>query len=167
MTVKVTIRPKVTLNRKTQLALENLASKMKHPESANLQVSTYLMRWVNENFRTEGKLVGGWEPFKQGGRRLKGGFIDKTAKLLDDTGQLRASYLPFYNRVNAGVGSELPYAEYHQRGTSRGLPSRSMIPKQNDPLVTEKILKIYEVYVLRSGQSLGFRTGGRSKGFTI
>ena len=67
-----------------------------------LSVST---SWVQKNFKGEGKAVGGWAPFKAGGRWRKGFGLDTSAKLLQDTGALRASFLPFASKTDAGIGS--------------------------------------------------------------
>lgn len=97
-----------------------------------------LDRWVQKNFQTEG---GGWEPFavyKPQGRRGRWisrsggrpGYLDTSAKLLRDTGALRLSFRPFATRKDAGIGSELDYAEFHEKGI--GVPMRRMLPVNAD-----------------------------------
>lgn len=86
------------------------------------KIATFLDRWVQQNFKTEGGNVGGWAPFKLGGRYVKGKGIDTTAKLLQDTGRLRASFLPFAFNNNAGIGSDLPYSKKQQE-------TRHMLPE--------------------------------------
>ncbi len=152
------------------------------------QASIYLDRWVQQNFKTEGGKVGGWPPFKYGGRvktktktqldkeAAEKGFaaaqkrktaegkksaynraaqkvyegysilgnwqtgkngawsfskIDRSAKLLQDTGLLRISFLPFATMTNAGIGSDLPYSKYHQDG-GKHLPQRRMLPEKEE-----------------------------------
>jgi len=98
------------------------------------KISIMLDRWVQRNFKTQGGNVGGWKPFMQvcmGGRGSRYGFtktcasgrlvgkgrtrkIDRSAKLLQDTGALRASYRPFHSAKDAGIGSDLKLIEYHK-----------------------------------------------------
>ena len=108
------------------------------------QVAVFLDQWVQRNFKSEGGKVGGWAPFKYGGRaRAKKGakaqsiagkrYIDASAKLLQDTGALRLSFLPFIRKGVAGIGSDLPYSKPHEDGLpSRGLPKRRMLPETKD-----------------------------------
>lgn len=102
------------------------------------RAATYLDRWVQQNFKTEGGKVGKWAPLKVGGRwsRRRGRrFFDSAAKVLQDTGRLRQSFLPFVTRRNAGIGSDLPYAKKHEEGKGergRKLPARRMLPKQKE-----------------------------------
>ena len=106
------------------------------------------MRWINQNFKTQGKNVGGWAPFKYGGRKLPGGQIDKTAKLLQDTGRLRASFSPFYGRNFAGVGTDLNYAVTHEFGLPhKNLPDRRMLPRDTDKSVSTNVIRIYDHYI--------------------
>ncbi len=92
------------------------------------EAAIMLDRWVQKNIRSEGGLLntGAWEPFKIGGRRIKGGGLDTSAKLLQDTGRLRLSMLPFATKRNAGIGSELPYSKHHEEG--EGVPMRRLLP---------------------------------------
>lgn len=94
------------------------------------KVSIMLDRWVQKNFKTEGKNVGGWKKFKLGGRPDKKGKIDTSAKLLQDTGRLRASFKPFADANKAGIGSSLDYAPVHEKGI--GVPIRRMLPQHAD-----------------------------------
>ena len=110
------------------------------------QASTYLDRWVQQNFKTEGGKGEKWQPFKVGGR-YKNGKIDTSAKLLQDTGRLRASFLPFATRKNAGIGSDLPYSEAHEKGLGH-LPKRRMLPLHSE--VDDDLRDIIEDHVGRA-----------------
>lgn len=148
MPISVTIKPVRASDKRAQAKLRELRRKVKNPSQANRRVSVWLLRWVHKNFKTEGGEVGGWLPFKLGGRRRKGGAIDASAKLLQDTGRLRASFIPFYSRTNAGIGSSLPYAEAHDQGLpGRGLPARRLLPRQDDNEVAKKVVEIYDFYI--------------------
>ncbi len=106
----------------------------------NKKASIYLDKWVQENFKTSGKKVGGWKPLDAGGRWKKGKF-DASAKVLIDTSQLRRSFHPFANRKTAGIKSELEYAEKHHKGKGN-LPERRLLPYKKE--VKKDLKKIYE-----------------------
>jgi phage gpG-like protein len=131
----------------------------------NRQISIWLLRWVLENFKTQGGKVGGWRPFTYGGRVVKkdakgaGGisiarsksiegrrYIDTSAKLLQDTGRLRSSFKNFSTHKNAGVLSRLKYAPPHETGTKH-LPQRRMLPESTDQDVNDHVYKIYDAYI--------------------
>lgn len=143
----------VSLNKETVKALkERLASARKGLQTDSpvmRQVAVFLDQWVQRNFQSSGKNVGGWEPFKYGGRirysgKGKGKKIDTSAKLLMDSGALRLSFLPFIRKGIAGIGSDLPYAEHHDQGTSK-LPQRRILPVNDE--VGLDVLHILENFV--------------------
>ena len=103
------------------------------------RVAVLLDQWVQRNFKSQGGNVGNWVPFKAGGRLVKGGGLDMSAQLLQDTGRLRASFLPFHTQNNAGIGSDLDYAELHNDGLGN-LPERRMLPQRID--VMDKVNKL-------------------------
>lgn len=149
--VGIVIREVRGSSKAAQKALRRAIRKIKNPTQANKAVSIWLMRWVNENFKTQGGKVGGWKPFKLGGRPLPGGGIDRSAKLLQDTGRLRASFSPFHSRRVAGIGSDLNYSITHELGLPhRNLPSRRMLPLDTDRDVEAGIIRIYDVYIRRA-----------------
>lgn len=119
------------------------AAKVKDFKVVNKKISILLDRWVQVNFKTEGKNVGSWPPFASGGRIVKGG-IDGSAKLLQLTGNLRMSFKPFYDKKDAGIGSRLPYSKPHHEGL-KNLPERRMLPNEN--LDEGLIRKVREMYV--------------------
>lgn len=124
-------------------AADEARAKVRDASPAYKRAATYLDQWVQINFRTEGGNVGGWKPFARGGRWRKGVGIDQTAKLLQDTGALRLSFRPFATKNNAGIGSDLDYAERHEEGL--GVPQRRMLPKQSE--VKQPIRDILDQYV--------------------
>jgi phage gpG-like protein len=123
--------------------LKRVTGKVQDLTQAHARISALLSKWVLQNFATEGGLVGGWVPFKHGGR-IKNGKLDTSAKLLQDTGHLRQSFHPFYSRKNAGIGSELPYAIKHEFGMG-ALPARRMLPKADD--VRDTVKTQYDVAI--------------------
>lgn len=110
------------------------------------QVSVFLDRWVQTNFKTEGGKVGGWKSFRLGGRITRDGQIDTSAKLLQDTGRLRASFTPFSTEDTAGIYSDTSYAEKHEQGV--GVPRRRMLPEKMD--VIEDVRKIIKGHAARA-----------------
>jgi len=96
------------------------------------KASVMLDAWVQRNFRSSGGNLsdGKWKPFANGGRLMPDGVVDTSAKLLMDTGLLRASHLPFYGKKDAGVGTELDYALNHNKGI--GVPIRRTVPKDDE-----------------------------------
>jgi len=131
-------------------------NKIKDTDNAFKKISIFLDTWVQRNFKSQGGKVGGWEKFKHGGRINDKGvgseirlptpwgvidaWVDKSAKLLQDSGRLKISFLPFSSRDNAGVGSDLPYSEAHDEGI--GVPQRRILPVSSEVMGgSEKILK--------------------------
>lgn len=101
------------------------------------QISILLDRWVQKNFKSEGGNVGGWKPFKYGGRVMPDGKIDSSAVLEQDTGRLRASFLPFYTSRSAGIGSDLPYSVPQNK-------TRRLIPNRDD--VIDQVKRIFQLH---------------------
>lgn len=121
----------------------------KNDTKAMKTISVWLARWVAINFKTEGgNISGGWAPFKYGGRIMPNGQIDYSAKLLQDTGRLKASFLPFHGNHYAGIGADAPYSIFHELGVpARNLPSRRMLPNANDKDVISKVTRIYGLMI--------------------
>lgn len=118
---------------------ERKLSELKDMKKAYAKVASYLDRWVQTNFKTEGGKVGGWIPFALGGRWVKGKGLDTSAKLLQDTGRLKASFLPFSFKNNAGIGSNVEYSKKHEEGD--GVPERRILPVKKEVINdTKKIL---------------------------
>lgn len=121
-----------TLLERFKKRLKDARSALKNDGVAMRQVAVFLDQWVQGNFKTQGGNVGGWAPFAQGGRVRRGRF-DANAKLLQDTGALRHSFLPFVKKGVAGIGSDLPYSADHEYGRpTRGLPQRRMLMKDKE-----------------------------------
>ena len=124
-------RPEKVMNKVAERAAK-VQRNLKDLGDPLYSVSTYLDRWVQSNFKTEGGKVGGWVPFSYGGRLTKGG-VDFTAKLLQDTGRLRASFTPFHSKTDAGIFSDLDYSKNHEEGI--GVPQRRLLPKKIEVMV--------------------------------
>lgn len=134
----IEFRPPLT---KVQAAIAKRAREMLDRTVPNAQVAAFLDSWVQRNFRGEGSLTGGWTPFKRGGRWIPGFGLDTSAKLLQDTGALRASFRAFYDSDVVGIGSDIEYSRYHEEGTGT-IPQRRMLPQEED--VRVDVLTIYD-----------------------
>lgn len=146
---KITAKPTL---REIEAKLKKAHGRIKNLTGAHKKVSVLLDNWVQVNFRKEGAMVGGWPPFKSGrGRWIKRtgsstGYWDSNAKLLQDTGRLKSSFDPFYNKNTAGIGSDLPYSKFHEKGEGH-LPVRRMLPSNDDKPLLRKVLKVYELHI--------------------
>lgn len=92
-----------------------------NPAALLKQIGLRQMKWVDDNFRSDGALAGGWAQLSKNtiaGRR-KG-----SSKPLQDSGILRASFTAggkgnIFNIAGneVTIGSAIPYASYHEEGT--------------------------------------------------
>lgn len=121
---------------------ERFAAKAKETREgiaiANKRASIVIYQWVLRNFQTEGELAGGWPPLAPATIAWKSehGY----ARVLQNTGALRASFLPYADDKIAAVGSALWYSVVHQEGSAR-VPQRRILPNEEE---TGKIaLEIY------------------------
>lgn len=73
------------------------------------------LKWVDDNFRADGALAGGWAPLSPNtvaGRRRS------SSKPLQDTGRMKQSYVSEVSGNQVSVGTNIQYAEFHQEGTA-------------------------------------------------
>lgn len=143
--IKIKMKPSV---KELKVIQERRLTKLQNMATPFKKISIMLDRWVQQNFRTEGGLVGGWLGLIGGGRWKKGIGIDTSAKILQDSGRLRASFLPFADKKDAGIGSDLPYAKPHEEGSANAGSSyvkRRMLPERGD--VIDKAKKLLEDHV--------------------
>lgn len=141
--VKVNKAQLAAFKKRLKEARENLSNNL----PAMRQVAVFLDQWVQRNFMGKGSKVGGWEPYTYGGRlttKKKSNaqsvdgrrYVNGAAMLLQDTGVLRHSFLPFIRLGVAGIGSDLPYSEPHEKG--EGVPQRRLLPKEEEVRVDVK-----------------------------
>lgn len=99
-------------------------------------VGKRLVTWIDDNFRSQGGLVGGWLELSEATvkRRRKGGnskFPD--TQILQDIGTLKSSFDNYGGTgyklgiARVRVGSELIYAGTHNFGRDR-IPQRRILP---------------------------------------
>jgi len=153
--VKFKISPPITAVRFAYLV--PIKKGMTNLEVPMKKISTWLDSWVQHNFRHQGQKLPGlhkWKHFKIGGRKKPGEDFEpeafgpgiRGARLLQDTSTLRLSFKPFFTDKQAGIGSDVFYAKYHEFGVkSRRLPARRMLPLNKE--VRPDALKIFERHV--------------------
>ena len=94
--------------------LGRISRKVQTRKDLHLRFAIIASNWVSRNFASEGRLAGGWKPLRPGtlaGRRTGAG------RILQDTGLLRASFLPFWDADGGGVGSADRRSLWHHKGT--------------------------------------------------
>ena len=143
MTLKATVKPKLDKHKKELRAIQK---KIADATVAHKKIGIIIEKWVSQNFKGQGSKVGRWPPFKLGGRRKKGGGIDTSAKLLQDTGLLRNSFHTVATKKKLVYGNPVPYAKTHEEGD--GVPVRRMLPEYED--VRKDVIRIYQQHIDRS-----------------
>jgi phage gpG-like protein len=137
--IRVEVDARATLER-----FGRAASASKVHTVPNRQLATQLYGWVLRNFQSGGSMQKpAWRPLKPSTlqeKRRKG----YSGTPLIRTGHLRQSFRQFYDNNQAGVGSEVPYSQYHETGT-RFVPQRAMLPPQDVAL--DYAVKIYDRWV--------------------
>jgi len=107
----------------------------------NRQLGVQLQGWVLRNFQSGGGLqTPAWAPLAASTAKQKAR-LGYSGTPLIRTGHLRQSFRSFYDNDSAGVGSEVPYSQYHETGTQR-LPQRAMLPPR--AVAIDYAKKIYE-----------------------
>jgi phage gpG-like protein len=135
------------LKRRNQRA----AKGMKDMITPHKRIAVFLDQWVQRNFKTEGGKVGGWKPLSDStvaSRRQGAGAGG--AKILQDTGRLRLSFLPFASKSRAGIGSDLPYSKIHEKGIN--VQMRRMLTR--DIEVSKDIERIFNGHVSKNLKKL-------------
>lgn len=117
------------------------ASAFKDRTVPNRQLAVQLQGWVFRNFQQGGAMqMPSWAPLAASTlyAKFRKGW---SASPLIRTGHLRQSFRPFSDNDRAGVGSEVPYARYHETGTAT-IPARPMLPPR--AVVVDFARAIYE-----------------------
>jgi len=125
---QIVIKP--TLNKVKAIYIKRM-KKLSDLTTPFKKVSIFLDTWVQRNFKTQGGKVGKWDP------------IYREGMILQYSGRLKSSFLPFANKKNAGIGSNLPYSKKHNEGI--GVKERRMLPEK--PEVMSDARKILEKHV--------------------
>jgi phage gpG-like protein len=123
---------------------------LQRPAEANRRVSIAFYGFVIRNFQREGSLVGGWEPLAE--RTIQEKARLGKERMLARSGTLKNSFVPFHSATNAGVGSEVEYAQYLHEGT-KYMTARSLLPNRAQAL--EMGMRVYEAYVVSQARRVG------------
>lgn len=142
---------KLTINlgpvlKKARVKWKKRNDEMRNTRGPHARIAILLDVWVQRNFKSEGGNVGVWKPFairKDGrrGRWVKGKGLDTSAKLLQDTGQMRLSFIPFTTVKTAGIGSDLDRSKEHN-------PVRRMLP--NDKDVKPMVNRVWKKHIKKA-----------------
>ena len=128
-------------------ALKRKAAALNDMRPAYKKCSIYLDQWVQKNFKTQGGNVGGWAPFASSTLRSMAANDPKRASkpmLLVDTREMQRSFLPFYSKDNAGIGSRLPRAKMHDKGLGN-VPARRLLPYNKE--VAPELKEIFDQHI--------------------
>jgi len=138
-----------------QMMFSELALKFRDRTIPNRQVSVQLYEWVMRNFKVEGGLTEQkhWTPLKESTKKAKArkGY----RMILQNTGALRQSFMPFSSNDYAGVGAQQkftshgrPYdlARIHEKG-NKTIPARPMLPTKQQALTMA--IKVYDWHIKR------------------
>lgn len=135
------------LRNNMQRRLNNLQDR----RAVNLMAIVVIDRWVQENFRGEGKKAtgSGWKPLSprtEYQKRHRKSAPTANPKILQDRGWLRMKWKHFADRRTATLQSGVPYGRPHDEGV--GVPKRPIIPtkEQARPLIRE----VYQHWLKRT-----------------
>lgn len=142
--------------RQLERRLRSVASRITNRRTVNRKVSVKLSGWVFRNFRQQGALAEkGWAPLKPATVKAKA--RKRYSMILQNTGALRKSFLPFHDNDQMGVGAvqltdgSAPWdlARIHQEGAPEvNIPARPMLPTLRQALPIG--MQIYEQFVARA-----------------
>jgi phage virion morphogenesis protein len=106
--------------------LKKTIYRLQNTRAMYAKIAVLMKQNIDRNFIRQGTERGPWAPLSPTTlmRRRKQG---RGAKILIDTGLLRASILPVYTDDYAAVGTNLKYARTHQFGARRGEYGRNVI----------------------------------------
>lgn len=109
--------------------MQRVTAESRDRRMPNRQLATQLYGWVLRNFQQSGALQSPvWRPLAASTLKQKQRKGYSGTPLIR-TGHLRQSFRQFYDNDQAGVGTEVPYSQYHETGT-RTIPQRAMLPSQ-------------------------------------
>lgn len=140
--------------------LRAFSDNLKKRERINEQIAIRLRSLVIKNFETQSNNGIKWAPFKAGGRWKSEGkgkkrtrTLDRSAKLLQDTGNLRVSFTELWSNDLAGVGAKasagVNYAIVHEQGSPKNkLPARPMLPTAKQ--LQQEFVNVYTSQIRRA-----------------
>lgn len=137
-------------DRQFSAKLSALGKKLQDRTLANRALAIQLQSWVFGNYDSEGSKVGGWPALAASTRKYK----QRVGKerMMFMTGHLRASLLSFSDSNKAGIGSQVAYSIFHEKGTANH-PRRRILPNAQE--ATQMAIGVYDFFVKRSIKEAG------------
>jgi phage gpG-like protein len=139
----------------TSRALQKLASQMRDRRAPNKAIAIQLHSWVLRNFDAEGALNKPWKSLspKYAAWKAKKGYDQHILRL---SGHLRDSYDIGFDNDSATVGTDLVYAEFHEKGLpERNLPARPMLPPK--AVALQDSIDVYNLFLRNSVRSANLK----------
>lgn len=131
-----------------QRSIDKRMQKLRHRERVNQRAAVAVDRWIQENFKSQGKLAmggGGWRPLSAVTlARRRRGTARFAARILVDTGTLKSRWKHIWTASLAKVRSGVDYARHHHFG-EYGLPVRRILPL--DRQIWPTLEKLYSDYI--------------------
>lgn len=118
--------------------LETFLGRGYNQRDINFQVAEILRTAVEDKFEDEGP---GWPRLELS--TLKRRRISSGARILQDSGHLAASIMPFATEESAGVSTNVEYAIFHLDGT-KNMPARDFFDIDQDVVLEQAAELILE-----------------------
>ena len=117
--------------------------KLANFKRANAKAVVITEKWIQQNFKQEGAMVGGWKKLAPStvAMRRRG-----SNKILQDTGRLKNEWKKQWTSKYGLIQASMPYAITHHKGL--GVPKRQIIP--TEPQIMPELLKVYGTHVRTS-----------------
>jgi len=124
--------------------------KLKNNKSAYAACVIEVDKWTQNNFKTEGGNVGGWQPLSprtlEARRHGKG---NHSTKILQDTGSLKGHWKSFWDNNNGYFQSMTDYGQEHDQGSSKkNIPQRRIIPLPEE--MKDKFKEIFSNFIKKA-----------------
>lgn len=148
----------------TSRALQALARRLGDRSTPNEAVAVQLYGEVMRYFDSQGHDGAPWAPLAASTLRAYARKGESSPRILQRTGHLRASWMPFWDADAAGIGARsgvqfesegtdaADLALIHEFGTAR-IPARPMLPTREKGL--EIAMRVYGEFVARAAREFG------------
>jgi phage gpG-like protein len=132
-------------------------AKLKKRKDTNAKVTAYIGKWIQENFKSQGrKAIGGsgWKPLSELTIAMRGkGIGSGSPQILVDIGDLKNRWKRFYTDQDAFIESGVDYGWKHEHGDRHNtwmgfpapIPQRKILPIKNQ--VWDGVKKIYKIFL--------------------
>ena len=126
-------------------------NKLKKQSTANKAAVTYVDKWIQDNFKTDGKKAHGreWKELAPSTLLWKANRKRKPTQnpqILRDTGYLKDRWKHLFSHSMAAIQSGVPYGVYHDSDLPRRkLPQRKILPRYQQ--VWPDIKKIFRLFL--------------------